>query len=205
MPRKLTNALAALVALATLFGCRSHSSPYDYAENWLIREDPIRPFVFYSDVIYVQGYLYNNAADVPLMFSYAKAEVGNKRFTGIARVFAPLIATPEDFENAMNWYFRYHHESKRPFFFIGEGEGGKIMRAYEQENESSLKSDGLIASYYTDSQHKGFVTDELVSEIKNALAKVRFRNIWGRDLPETGRAAAPQSDSRQKPAKEPAK
>ena len=33
----------ALLALP-LAGCFSHTSPYDYVENWLVRDDPIRTF-----------------------------------------------------------------------------------------------------------------------------------------------------------------
>ena len=173
-----------IIALIALSGCLSHTSPYDYVENWLIRDDPARPFMTKADIIYVQGYLYANAANVPLMFSYAKSEVGNGRFNGIARVFAPLIASTDDFETAMKWYFRYHHFTKRFFIFIGEGDCGAIMREYEKENESSLKRHGLIASFYTESQHKGFVTDDMVKDIKEIIARARFKMTWGKDMPE---------------------
>jgi len=180
MMKRLSSAILLALALA---GC-TFTSPYDYAENWLIREDPIRTFVVPSDVFYVQSSLYLNVANVPLMHSYAQTEVGNGRFTGIARVFCPLIATPDDLEKALDWYFKYHHESGRPFSFIGEGEGGAMLQAYEKENESSLKSKGLVASFYTDKARKGFVSQDTVRQIKEAVAKARFRMVWGRDAPE---------------------
>ena len=58
--------LLMLVGLVVLAGCMS-TSPYDYLENWLIREDPVRTFVIPSDLIYVQGDLYTKAANVPMM------------------------------------------------------------------------------------------------------------------------------------------
>ena len=176
--------LAPLVLAASLLaGCAS-SSPYDYMENWLIREDPVRTFVVPSDVFYVQGSLYSSVAHVPLMYSYAQTEVGKDRFSGIARVFSPLIANADDLEKALDWYFKYHHVKGRPFSFIGEGEGGALLQAYEKEHEEKLKGMGLVASFYTDRARKGFVTKDTVREIKEAVAKARFRAVWGRDAPE---------------------
>ena len=174
---------ATIIAASALAGCTT-SSPYDYVENWLIREDPVRTFVVPSDVFYVQGSLYSNVAHVPLMYSYAQTEVGRNRFSGIARVFSPLIANSDDLEKALDWYFKYHHVKGRPFSFIGEGEGGALLQAYEKEHEEKLKRLGLVASFYSDKARKGFVTQDTVREIKEAVAKARFRAVWGRDAPE---------------------
>ena len=172
-----------ILAASALAGCTT-SSPYDYVENWLIREDPVRTFVVPSDVFYVQGSLYSNVAHVPLMYSYAQTEVGRNRFSGIARVFSPLIANSDDLEKALDWYFKYHHVKDRPFSFIGEGEGGALLQAYEKEHEEKLKRLGLVASFYSDKARKGFVTQDTVRQIKEAVAKARFRAVWGRDAPE---------------------
>jgi len=174
---------ATILAASVLAGCFT-SSPYDYVENWLIREDPVRTFVVPSDVFYVQNSLFSSVAHIPLMHSYAQTEVGNGRFSGVARVFAPLIANSEDLEKALDWYFKYHHDKGRPFSFIGEGEGGALLQAYEKEHEEKLKDMGLVASFYTDRAHKGFVTQDTVRQIKEAVAKARFRAVWGRDAPE---------------------
>ena len=168
---------------ATLAGCWS-CSPYSYAENWLISEGAMRTFAVPADVFYVQGTLYNNVANVPMMYSYALAEVGKGRFKGIARVFSPLVATEDDVARAFKWYCMHHHEKKRPFFFIGEGEGGKLLKRYEQGNRKTLEAMGLAGSYYTDVGHKGFVTVDLVKKIKAAVEHVRFRAIWKREMPE---------------------
>lgn len=172
-----------LVAFVLLAGCET-TSPYDYLENWLIREDPARTFVIPSDVIYVQGDLYTKLANVPMMQDYAKTEVGHPRFTGLARVFSPLVASSEDLERALEWYFKHHHKKNRPFIFIGEGEGGRLLKAYEEKDAEDLKEDGLVASYYTDEYRKGFVTAEMVKEIKHAVHRARFRQIWGKEMPE---------------------
>ena len=172
------------VLLAAAFtGCWS-CSPYNHAENWLICEGATRPFAVPADVFYVQGTLYNNVANVPMMYSHALAEVGKGRFKGVARVFSPLVATEDDVARAFKWYCMHHHEKKRPFFFIGEGEGGKLLKRYEQGNRETLEAMGLVGSYYTDVGHKGFVTSDLVKKIKAAIEHVRFRAIWKREMPE---------------------
>ena len=173
----------ALLAIP-LAGCVSHSSPYDYVENWLVREDPIRTFVIPADVIYVQSELYTRRADIQKMQDHVRLEVGQKKFSGLARVFSPLIASPEDLEAALKWYFRYHQKKDRPFVFIGEGEGGEFLREYEDKNADELKEKGLVVSYYSDEYKKGFVTPEMIDEIRELVANARFRYVWGKDMPD---------------------
>ena len=172
----------AIAAAALLAGCWT-KSPYDYVENWLIREDPARPFAIYSDLIYVQGDLYLDMKTLPAMSSYAKSEVGHGRFKGVARVFSPLIANEEDLEDAMDWYFSHHHEKNRPFSFIGEGEGGALLKAYEEKNYDKLKKKGLMISFYTETSKKRFVNDSMVREIRHAIIRTRYRAQWGREMP----------------------
>ena len=83
----------------------------------------------------------------------------------------------------MEWYFKYHHKKDRSFVFIGEGEGGRLLKEYEEDNASSLKKKGLVASFYTDEHRKGFVTKEMVEKIKDAVARARFERIWGKEMP----------------------
>jgi len=174
----------AIVASALLSGCFSVKSPYDYVENWLIREDPARTFAIHSDLIYVQGRLYVDMKELSEMSSYAKSEVGRGRFNGVARVFSPLIANDKDLEDALDWYFSHHHEKNRPFSFIGEGEGGALLKAYEEKNAEKLRKKGLIISYYTETSRKGFVNDSMVREIRRAITRARYRAQWRREMPE---------------------
>ena len=173
----------AVAAAALLSGCWT-KSPYDYVENWLIREDPARPFAIYSDLIYVQGDLYLDMNSLSAMSAYAKSEVGRGRFRGVARVFAPLIANEEDLEKALDWYFSHHHEKDRPFSFIGEGAGGAILKAYEEKNSEWLKKKGLVMSFYTETNKKGFVNASMVREIRHAIIRARYRKVWGREMPD---------------------
>lgn len=173
----------ALVALMLLSGCQT-TSPYDYVENWLVRDDPVRAFALPADLIYVQSELYTKSANLQKMQDHVRLEVGADKFGGLARVFSPLVASSEDVEEALKWYFKYHHKKNRSFIFIGEGEGGRLLKEYEQNNADDLKEMGLVASYYCEEHKVGFVTKETVESIKEAVARARFRRVWGKDMPE---------------------
>ena len=178
---------AARIALSAVFvlaGCRS-ATPYDYLENWLIRDDSARPFAIPIDIIYMPGELYTDISRLPAMTTYARSEVGRGRFDGVARVFSPLVTTYEDMGKAIQWYFEHHHSKNRPFVFIGEGEGGAFLRKYEDDNGEELDEKGLVASFYTHEGGKGgFVNDEMIGKIMNAVLRHRYRNTWGREMPE---------------------
>ena len=177
--------LPAVAAAALAAGCRT-SSPYDYVENWLLREDAVRMFAVPADVIYVQGVPYTNTSEIASMSAYAQREVGNGRFSGVARVFSPLVAGADDLELALKWYFRNQHPGNRPFAFIGEGECGALLRQYEESNADGLRGRGLVASFYTPNSHEGFVKDKMVRAIRDAVARMRYREQWGREMPPGG-------------------
>ena len=42
---------------------------------------------------------------------------------------------------------------------------------------------GLLASFYTENSHEGFVKDWLVRAVRDAVAARRYREQWGRDMP----------------------
>ena len=175
--------LAVIAVAAILAGCCLwRKSPYDSLDNWLIREDAVRQFSVAADVIYLQGTLYTNITSLSTMTTYALDEVGRGRFGGVARVFSPLVANADDVESAIEWYFCLRH-GIRPFVFIGEGEGGALLKAYEEENAESLKDKGLLMSFYTDGTHEGFVSDGMVRMVREAVVRWRYREQWGREAP----------------------
>ena len=173
----------AFVAVSTIILAGCCSSPYDYVDYWLIREDPTLTFSVNADVIYIQDELYLHTARLPSMYARAKVTVGNGRFEGVARVFSPLVTSADDVEMAVKWYLKNHHERKRPFAFIGEGEGGRFLWAYEQVHSAELKEAGFIGGFYTDETDGKFVNDEIVHKIRDVAMRVRYRNIWGREMP----------------------
>ena len=168
-------------ALAAAGACRSYTSPYDYVENWLLREDPVLPSVIHCDVIYLAGEPYGGSEDIHDMYAHAAAAVGNGRFGGVARVFAPLVSRPEDLDAAIEWYLDKHHEKGRAFVFIGEGRAGALLRSCEEKRGGWLRARGLCGSFYSDETRMGFVTDEIVQQVRTLSAKARYRRIWGRD------------------------
>ena len=174
----------AIAVPALIAGCFSSKSPYDYAENWLMREGAVRTFTVGSDLIYIQDRLYVDINSVSSMSAYAMSEVGNGRFRGIARVFSPLVSCEEDLEKAMDWYFSHQHGGDRLFSFIGEGRGGALLKAYEEKNAEWLRKKGLLFSRYSEEARSGFVTDAMAREIKNAVARERYRAQWGREMPD---------------------
>jgi len=182
MKYKLCLCVLAVAAIAA--GCSTTLPPYHYLENWLIREDPVRPFTTHADLIYLQNDLYVDMQNLTLMNHHAKEAVGNGKFTGLARVFSPLVATQEDLEDALDWYFSHYHGKEWPVVFIGEGEGGRLLKAYENAHAKLLAKQGLVASFYTDSAEEGFVTDAMVRDIKNSVLRYRYLKQWGREMPD---------------------
>ena len=67
----MKNTIPLLLAAFVVSGCLWSKSPYDYMENWLIREDAVRPFSVPVDIIYVQDRLYFESGMLPLMQSIA--------------------------------------------------------------------------------------------------------------------------------------
>lgn len=172
------------LAGAVLSGCFSVPSPYDYMDGWLIRDDAYMVFATQADVIYVQSEIYRDPTRLPILYVRAKNEVGSGRFRGLARVFAPLFSSDEELEQAIEWYFKNMHPKNRPFVFIGEGEGGRFLQAYEKANLEDLREMGFMEGFYSEDVHESFVDDEIVQKIKDDIARVRYRNVWGRDMPE---------------------
>ena len=176
----MKNLIPLLLFAALVSGCKS---PYDYMENWLMREDAVRPFSVPVDVIYVQDRLYVSMNALPEMMSIAMDAVGREKFSGFARVFSPLVASEEDVEDAVEWYVENHNSTGRPFALIGEGRGGALMKAYAEENADWLGKKGLVATFFSELPDKYFVTDEMIRTIRNRAAGVRYRRQWNREMP----------------------
>ena len=170
-----------LLVAVVLMGC---VSPYDHRENWILREDAVRPFAVSADVIYVQDRLYLDINALPDMQALAMEAVGKGKFSGVARVFSPLVATEEDVAQAVEWYIDHHNHGGRHFVLIGEGKGGALLKAYAEENAKWLSKKGLVASFYSDVPDRGFVSEKMVQDIKNVMASIRYRQQWGKEAPE---------------------
>lgn len=167
-----------------LAGCCTSKSPYDYLDNWLIREEAVRPFAVPTDIIYVQDRLYRATQEIPEMQTWARDAVGRGRFEGIARVFAPLVSCLDDVEMAVTWYVKHHNTTRRPFVLIGEGQGGELLKTFAEENREWLVEKGFVASFYSKTPDPHFVSDEMIRMIKIRSAGARYQREWGRVVPE---------------------
>lgn len=177
----MKNLIPIMLVAVAVSGCRS---PYDYMENWLVREDAVRAFSVPVDVIYVQDQLYVDLNAVPKMQSIAKDAVGRGKFDGFARVFSPLVANEDDVEDAVEWYAKHHNRTCRPFALIGEGRGGALLKAYAENNAGWLEGKGMVASFFSEAPDENFVSQDMIRTIRNRAAEVRYRRQWGRDMPE---------------------
>ena len=177
----MKNLIPILLVAALVSGCKS---PSDHLEDWIIREDAVRPFSVPVDIIYVQDQLYDSMNALPEMQSIAMDAVGRGKFDGFARVFSPLVASEDDVEKAVEWYLKHHNSSGRPFAFIGEGEGGAFLKAYAEKNAEWLVKKGLVASFFSTLPDEDFVSQDMIRTIKNRAAEVRYRRQWGREMPE---------------------
>ena len=171
------------IVLAMFVGCMHPKSPYDRQDNWFVCDAPVCSYAASADIFYVQGDLYTNVAKLPPMNHYVQSEVGKGRFTGLARVFAPIISSEEDLKQSIQWYLGRYHTKKRPFVFVGEGKGGEFLKEYETHHAYILKKKGLVASFYTDEARKGFVNDDMIREIKKAISRARYSSEWHREMP----------------------
>ena len=179
----MKNLIPLLFAALVVSGCRSSKSPYDYMENWLIREDAVRPFAIPVDVLYVQDRLYFRSESLPEMQTKAMDAVGREKFAGIARVFSPLVDCEEDIKKAVEWYIKHHNGTGRPFVLIGEGEGGELLKSYAEKNTAWLEKNGLVASFYSKLPDKDFISEGMIQTIKRRAATVRYRRQWDREMP----------------------
>ena len=178
----MKNTVAILLATMVFSGCLCPKSPYDYMENWLIREDAVRPFAVPVDIIYIQDRLYFATDSLPLMQSVANDAVGRGKLDGFARAFSPLVTCEEDVEKAVEWYIEHHNGKGRPFALIGEGEGGALLKSYAEENAEWLAKKGLVASFYSELPDKEFVSEEMIHVIKRRAVAVRYRRQWDREM-----------------------
>ena len=86
--------IGAMGALCLLMGCTTAVSPYDYADNWLIRENDIPQYRSSFDLFYI--------GDIPAgygdsrrdRFNWVRTHT-NDVFGDRVRVFAPQISDPD--------------------------------------------------------------------------------------------------------------
>lgn len=170
-------------ALALLIvGCNS-ARPYYNIDNWYVRQNAVPQYFARYDVFYLHPEFYvgmvQSISNHDYTVKYTSDLFGKK-----VRIFAPLCRKAEDAEEALEWYLDNYHDSGRPFVFIGEGEGRKMLKPLI---EDSWKQ-GLV------SYHWGRPTTNMVMRITAEIDEFLYRRDWG-DKWEERMARDPEADT----------
>ncbi|MBR1966061.1 MAG: DUF3089 domain-containing protein [Lentisphaeria bacterium] len=144
----------AVAAFWAMFGCVS-TSPYDYGDNWLIRENDIPQYFSKFDLFYIgkapKGY--GDTHDI--QFNWTKTHTNDIFGRGV-RVFAPEIdnLNVENVSDALEYYIDNFHVSGHPFVLLAEGKAADLLyEAMRRVNGITVKN-GFIAAYLPDMQPK---------------------------------------------------
>lgn len=146
----LTAATATAVALLCSAGC-STVSPYDYADNWLIRENDIPQFHATYDLFYLgeapTGYG-NTRRDC---FNWAKTHTSDT-FGNRVRVFAPRISNPDVKKTvaALQYYLDHFHQKNHPFILLAEGKFADLIYQAMRKVSGLSVENGFVAAYLPD-------------------------------------------------------
>ncbi len=166
--------LSLLAAGLSFAGCIGGRGPYYNIDSWYVRQNAVPQYFAGYDVFYM----------FPETYDSGKMSISNRDFavkqTGLfgnkVRVFAPLCRDAEDAETAFDWYLDNSHDPDRPFVFLGEGAGAKMLEPLVD----CARRNGLVGSYLVQERvPNGFVTQELVDQINERVREHLHRLEWG--------------------------
>ena len=161
--KKFFNLSGAIVVLAMVVSGCSSISPYDYADNWLIRENDIPQYYSTFDLFYIgeAPAIYGDTHEVQL--NWVKTHT-NDIFGNRVRVFAPA-AYPWNEEKAiaaLQYYLDHFHQEGHPFVLMAEGKFADLLYQAIRENAKVIPENGFIAAYLPDMTPKS--TEEIVED-----------------------------------------
>ena len=150
--KKVFYLAAAVIGILTFTGC-STVSPYDFGDNWLIRENDIPQYFSKFDLFYVgkAPAAYGDTHDI--QFNWNKTHTNDIFGIGV-RVFAPEIQTP-DIKNvtaALEYYLEHFHAPGHPFVLLAEGRAADLLYAAMKKVDGLTVENGFIAAYLPDMQ-----------------------------------------------------
>lgn len=154
MKKYLQMLVLAITAFLTLCGCSS-VSPYDYADNWLIRENDIPQYYSKFDLFYIGKAPAGYGDSHEIQFNWTKTHT-NDIFGRCIRVFAPKIPT-SDVKNvtvALQYYMDKFHVDGHPFVLLAEGNAADLLYEAMQKTSGMKVKNGFIAAYLPDMQPK---------------------------------------------------
>lgn len=145
--KKLLYRFLIAASVLTLFGC-AMESPYDYGDNWLIRENDIPQFYSTFDLFYIgkAPSIYGESHDV--QFNWAHTHTNDIFGRGV-RVFSPKLRQPdaENVAEALEYYLTHFHQTGHPFVLLGEGKAAELLYQAMLECSGVTVDNGFIAAY----------------------------------------------------------
>ena len=152
--KKLFYLLTAATVILTFAGCSS-TSPYDYGNNWLIRENDIPQYYSKFDLFYIGKAPAGYGDTHDIQFNWTKTHTNDIFGRGV-RVFAPEIQNPdaENVSAALEYYLDHFHTPGHPFVLLAEGKAADLLYAAMQKTDGITVKNGFIAAYLPDMQPK---------------------------------------------------
>jgi len=138
------------------------SDVYYNMGNWYVRQNATPRYFAPFDVFYMAPEAFHTKEVSVEDIEYAK-QVTVEKFGKNARVFAPVCHDAKDCKAAFKWYLEnYHGENGRPFVFIGEGDGAKMLAPLVED----AKEEGLVEAYFRPEDLEGdFITQEFADAV----------------------------------------
>ena len=152
--KKLFYSAVAVIVILIFTGCSS-VSPYDFGDNWLIRENDMPQFFSKFDLFYIGKAPADYGDTHDIQFNWTKTHT-NDIFGKKVRVFAPEIQEP-DVKNvtaALEYYLENFHAPGHPFVLLAEGKAADLLYAAMKKVDGLTVENGFIAAYLPDMQPK---------------------------------------------------
>ena len=148
--KKYLSIFSAAVTFLLFCGCSS-ISPYDYADNWLIRENDIPQYYSQFDLFYIGKAPAGYGDTHEIQFNWTKTHTNDIFGRGV-RVFAPKINVPtaENLSAALKYYLDNFHQAGHPFVLLAEGKAADLLYAAMQKTDGLTTTNGFIAAYLPD-------------------------------------------------------
>lgn len=148
--KKYLSIISAAVTLLLFCGCSS-LSPYDYADNWLIRENDIPQYYSQFDLFYIGKAPAGYGDTHEIQFNWTKTHTNDIFGRGV-RVFAPKINVPtaENLSAALKYYLNNFHQPGHPFVLLAEGKAADLLYGAMQKTDDITTKNGFIAAYLPD-------------------------------------------------------
>ena len=141
-----------LIAFCTLLltgGCAT--SPYEYGNNWLLRENDIPQYYSKFDLFYIGRAPAGYGDTHDIQFNWTKTHTNDIFGRGV-RVFAPEIQAPtvDNVREALEFYLDRFHKPGHPFVLLAEGKAADLLYKVMQKTGGLTVKNGFIAAYLPD-------------------------------------------------------